>query len=240
VAVWSPYTHGLTWPQNRLEARSQERLAVLVRPHLHPDEAIVAILSGLYQLPTWLARFAPEALAVTNQRLFVLRQGSKILLRSMKILGISPRDSLEVEWDRLARFTALKSERALREIPIPAFAVERLRRHKAAQNERRLQIGTGWHDLDLVCARGDGLPFDPDAFSHGFARIARSVGLAGVRLHDLRHAVATMLAKSTPAYVTSKLLGHSSVHFTANTYQHADEESVERALAGLEKAFRDS
>jgi hypothetical protein len=103
VAVWSPYTHGLTWPQNRLAARSQERLAALVRPHLHSDEAIVAILSGLYQLPTWLARFAPEALAVTNQRLFVLRQGSKFLLRSMKILGISPRDSLEVEWDRLAR-----------------------------------------------------------------------------------------------------------------------------------------
>jgi hypothetical protein len=73
--------------------------------------------------------------------------------------------------------------------------------------------------------------------THGFARIARSVGLARVRLHDLRHAVATTLVKSTPAYVTSKLLGHSSVHFTANTYQHADEESLERALAGLEEAF---
>jgi integrase len=50
--------------------------------------------------------------------------------------------------------------------------------------------------------------------------------------------VATALAKAgTPAYVTSKVLGHSSVHFTANTYQHADEETVDRALAGLEEAF---
>jgi hypothetical protein len=103
MADWSPDTYGLPWPQNRLEARSQERLAALVRPHLHSDEAIVAILSGLCQLPTWLARFAPEALAVTSQRLFVIRQGNKILLRSMKILGTSPRDSLEVEWDRFAR-----------------------------------------------------------------------------------------------------------------------------------------
>jgi hypothetical protein len=103
MADWSPYTYGLTWPQNRLEASSQKRLAALVRPHLHPDEAIVAILSGLYQLPTWLARFAPEALAVTSQRLFVIQQGNIISLRSMKILGISHRDGLKVEWDRFAR-----------------------------------------------------------------------------------------------------------------------------------------
>jgi hypothetical protein len=79
---------------------------------------------------------------------------------------------------------------------------------------------------------------DPDAFSHGFARIAKAAGLEGVRLHDARHGVATMLAKAgTPAYVTSKVLGHSSVHFTANTYTHADEEMVDRALAGLEQLF---
>jgi len=60
-------------------------------------------------------------------------------------------------------------------------------------------------------------------------------------LHDCRHGVATALAKAgTPAYVTSKVLGHSSVHFTANVYQHADEETVDRALAGLETAFADA
>jgi integrase len=62
--------------------------------------------------------------------------------------------------------------------------------------------------------------------------------MGGIRLHDLRHGVATALAKAgTPAYVTSKVLGHSSVHFTANVYQHADEETIDRALAGLEAAF---
>jgi hypothetical protein len=33
------------------------------------------------------------------------------------------------------------------------------------------------------------------------------------------------------------VLGHASPYFTAATYQHADDESVERALAGLEAAF---
>jgi integrase len=138
---------------------------------------------------------------------------------------------------RLA-FVPPKTEKARREIPLPRFAVERLRAHKAEHARRCLALGAGWSDLDLVCERGNGAPLDPDAFTHGFARIARAAGLAGVRLHDCRHGVATALAKTgTPAYVTSKVLGHSSVHFTANVYQHADEETVDRALAGLEKAF---
>jgi integrase len=49
-------------------------------------------------------------------------------------------------------------------------------------------------------------------------------------LAELRYGVATMLAQSgTPAYVTSKVLGHSSVHFTAHAYQHADEEAARRS-----------
>jgi integrase len=135
-------------------------------------------------------------------------------------------------------FVPPKTDKSRREIPLPAFAVERLRTHKAEQARRRLSLGVGWSDLDLVCERGDGGALDPDAFTHGFARIAKAAGLEGVRLHDCRHGVATALAKAgTPAYVNSKVLGHSSVHFTANTYQHADEETVDRALAGLEDAF---
>jgi integrase len=135
-------------------------------------------------------------------------------------------------------FVPPKTDRARREIPLPAFAVERLRAHKTDQARRRLMLGVEWSDHDLVCERGDGAPVDPDSFTHAFARIAKATGLEGVRLHDCRHGVATALAKQgVPAYVTSKVLGHSSVHFTANVYQHADEETVDRALAGLEEAF---
>jgi integrase len=135
-------------------------------------------------------------------------------------------------------FTPPKTPRAVRQVPLPAFVVERLRRHKADQAARRLVLGAAWADFDLVSERGDGRPLDPDALSHGFVRLARAAGLDGVRLHDLRHGVATMLAKArTPAYVTSKVLGHSSPAFTASVYQHADDESVERALRGIEDAL---
>jgi len=135
-------------------------------------------------------------------------------------------------------FVPPKTERARRWVPLPAFAIERLRFHRVEQARRRLWLGQAWHERDLVCERGDGAPMDPDALSHGFARVAASIGLEGVRLHDCRHGVATALAKSgTPAIVTSKILGHSSVGFTESVYQHPDEEMVERAMRGLEQAF---
>jgi integrase len=143
-----------------------------------------------------------------------------------------------VDTPRGLAFAPPKTKQSVRPVPIPAFAVERLRAHKADQARRRLALGEDWSDLDLVCDRGDGRPLDPMSFTHGFARIADKVGLGKVRLHDLRHAIGTSLAKSgTPLTVTSRLLGHTSTAFTAQVYQHADEEMIERAARGLEDAF---
>ena len=131
-----------------------------------------------------------------------------------------------------------KTPRAHRQIPVPKFAVERLRAHRREQAARRLALGPAWGGLDLVCEQGDGRPVSPGAYTKGFFRLAERAGFAGVRLHDLRHGVATALAKSgTPAGVTSKMLGHASVSFTIQTYDHPDEEMVDRAAQGLEEAF---
>lgn len=134
----------------------------------------------------------------------------------------------------------LKTDRSQRTIPLQGFVVERLRRHRAEQAERRLLLGTAWSwgDVGLVCERGDGAPADPDALTHAFARFATEVGVPGARLHDCRHGVGQTLAKNgTSAEVTSKFLGHSSVAFTASVYLHPDEEQLERAARGLGEAF---
>jgi integrase len=131
-----------------------------------------------------------------------------------------------------------KTSAAVRVIPLPKRAVVRLRAHKVEQAQRRLRLGVGWHDWDLVCERGDGAPSDPSSFSHAFARIADHVGLGDVRLHDLRHAYATQMARAgTPAFVTAAILGHSSPAFTQATYQHADHGMLEAATRSVEDAF---
>ena len=67
---------------------------------------------------------------------------------------------------------------------------------------------------------------------------AARAGMPRVRLHDLRHAVATAMAKSGASpLATSRMLGHASVAFTQSVYQHADDAMVEWAARGLAEAF---
>ena len=135
-------------------------------------------------------------------------------------------------------YASPKTPRAVRSIPIPGWMTEALRRHRAEQAQRLLALGIRVGDQHPVADRGDGEPLDPSTFTHAVSRIATAAGLEGVRLHDLRHAVATILAAtgSSPA-ITSKILGHASVAFTLQTYTHPDEEELDRAAAAFERAL---
>jgi integrase len=79
-----------------------------------------------------------------------------------------------------------KTERGRRAVPIPAFLVEILREHRREQNERRIALGPGWADHDLIVEAGNGSPLDPDNLGDAFRRARARAGVTEVRLHDLR------------------------------------------------------
>jgi integrase len=117
----------------------------------------------------------------------------------------------------------VKTDRSRRTITLPPFVVDRLRSWRKEQSERRLRLGAHWDGTwDLICDRGDGGPLDPDAYSHAVKRLLVVAKLpTETRLHDLRHAVATLLLEAGhDTAVASAVLGHSSPAFTAATYQH--------------------
>lgn len=132
-----------------------------------------------------------------------------------------------------------KTQRARREISVPAFVTARLRSYRQEQNERRLSLGAEWTDLDLVCDRGDGLPLYPDAMTRAFRRLAREAGLSpATRLHDLRHAFATMmLSGGVHPAITSAVLGHASASFTMLTYQHVLDGMTDQAATVIDEAL---
>jgi integrase len=138
-----------------------------------------------------------------------------------------------------AEFLDCKTDRSRRELVLLPAVVERLRRYRAEQLERRLLLGEGWYDLDLVCDRGDGMWLTPDGFTDAFKRFARATGLPPeTRLHDCRHAVATaMLAKGVHPAIASAVLGHSSPAFTMSVYQHVTDGMTEQAAVALEAAL---
>jgi integrase len=151
-------------------------------------------------------------------------------------------------WDgRTVEFTALKTKRSRRVVQLPGFALERIRRHRREQLNRRTALGTKWRDpLDglgrpvaLVCDRGDGFFIYPDSFTSAFKRFVIEAGLhPTTRIHDVRHAVATELGRrGVQPVIVSAVLGHASPAFTIAVYQHACQEGRSEAATALEAAL---
>jgi integrase len=76
-------------------------------------------------------------------------------------------------------------------------------------------------DDELVFARLDGQPLQPEHVSRAFERAVRRLGFPIIRLHDLRHTWATLaLAAGVDVKVVSERLGHASATITWDIYQH--------------------
>jgi len=134
-----------------------------------------------------------------------------------------------------------KTDRSRREVTLLPEVAERLRRWRTEQTERRLRLGPAWVDTGFVCDRGDGGPLDPDSFSTGFKRIARRAGLpAGVRPHDLRHGVATMmLAQGVHPAIASASARPFLPAFTMSQYQHVPRRHDRRGGRRHRECLRD-
>jgi integrase len=71
----------------------------------------------------------------------------------------------------------------------------------------------------IVHMNGSKEPYRPDVFSQKFKRFIARNHLKKIRFHDIRHTFATqMLASGVPAKVIQKILGHSEISTTLDTY----------------------
>lgn len=112
-----------------------------------------------------------------------------------------------------------------RAVPISADAVSALRAHRwTTDPEAPVFLGP---------RTGKRLP--PDTVSHAFPRLLRRAGLRPMRVHDLRHGVATtMLAAGVPMRVIAEQLGHANPATTAKLYAHVIPESQRAAIGALD------
>src|SRR5262249_43325806 len=116
-----------------------------------------------------------------------------------------------------------KTDASRRPIALGASSVDALKHHKARQSERRLLLGPEWISErgDLVFDRGDGGAIYPDSRDTAFRRTVVRLGLPGIRVHDLRHTMATLaLADGLHPKVVQERLGHSSIAMTLDRYSH--------------------
>jgi len=117
-----------------------------------------------------------------------------------------------------------KSETSRREIPVPAFLMERL--------VRRYETGGG--PDGFVFPGKNGRVFDPRTMQQRLERLARKAGIRGVHMHTLRHSFATRcLEQNIGVETLSDFLGHSSPEITWRYYAHCTWEHKAESIGRL-------
>lgn len=130
-----------------------------------------------------------------------------------------------------------KTRRGARELPLDDELAAALRALSARQAAERLAAGPAYGDSGFVVVDELGRPPRPEAYSDGFARLARQAGCPPIRLHDARHtSVTIMRALGIADHVVAAWHGHDETVMRATyTHTYTDElrAAAERRAAGL-------
>ncbi|MFC1907214.1 tyrosine-type recombinase/integrase [Chloroflexota bacterium] len=108
-----------------------------------------------------------------------------------------------------------KTAKSRRSVALSPATVQVLREYKEKQESEMLHAGKLLQEDTLL------FPWPPDTVTHAWVKLARRIGLKGVRFHDLRHSHASLLLRQNvhPAIVQQRL-GHASISTTIDVYSH--------------------
>jgi integrase len=132
---------------------------------------------------------------------------------------------------------------AARRVSLDPSSLATLRAHRARAVERAAVVGVALPESAFVFSDdGDGSAWwYPDSVSRASGRVCRRAGVNGVRLHDLRHYVATrLLAAGVDVRTVAGRLGHRNAATTLNVYSHFLAEADQEAANVLGRIFDDA
>ena len=120
----------------------------------------------------------------------------------------------------MPRVMPTKTRRA-RHIALDQATVDELAAHQVCADQRAVERGFSLVADAFVFSRdlAGRKPFRPDVVTRSFRRVAQRAGLETVRLHDLRHYVATqLLTAGIDVRTVAGRLGHAHPSTTLNVY----------------------
>jgi integrase len=133
--------------------------------------------------------------------------------------------------------TTTPKARSQRQLLLAEATVGVLRDHLERQEAERLAAGVAWVDSGYVFVDEAGVPLLPQRLTKTFASAIARVDVPKIRLHDVRHTMATSaLEAGVHPKVVQEQLGHATIAVTMDTYSHVPQavrrESTAR-IAGL-------
>lgn len=132
---------------------------------------------------------------------------------------------------------------ASRRVSLDGTTIDALQAHRERASDRATMCGIELPAGAFVfSAEVDGsVSWHPDSASRSFTRLCRRAGIKGVRLHDLRHYVATrLLSSGVDVRTVAGRLGHRNAATTLNVYSHFLVESDREAADVLGRLFDDA
>jgi integrase len=115
-----------------------------------------------------------------------------------------------------------KTKTGRRTVYLSGRTIEALGQQRVRQKADQKLVGSAWENSGLVFTTTTGGLLHPRNVLRDFQIALDRANLPKVRLHDLRHTVATLLLhEGAHPKVVQELLGHANVAITLNTYSHA-------------------
>jgi integrase len=136
-------------------------------------------------------------------------------------------------------FNLPKTAKGRRRIRLTPEAIEALKKHRIAQHQKRLQLGSEWRDHGLVFCSSVGTPMGPDNFiKRQYKPLLRRAELPYIRFHDLRHTFASLMMPNVQnPQIVQEMLGHSRISTTLDIYSHLSQDVQEEAVGRLGALF---
>lgn len=169
-----------------------------------------------------------------------LRQGERLGLRwsDVQIDGTNPKLLIRNTLSRVKNqglvLEDVKTKSSNRDIPLPIEVAQLLIEHRRNQIKQRLLCGEKWIDSDHVFTTTNGSPVDPANDRKAWIDLLKIANVKFLKLHAARHTAATiLLGLGNELLVISKILGHSSIHTTAEFYAHVQDTTKLAALVSF-------
>ncbi len=128
-----------------------------------------------------------------------------------------------------------KSDASDAVVPLPKITRTVLLEHQGHQTKVRDDAGELWTDHELVFTTSIGTPIEPRNLNTHWEVIRAQAGLPGVRLHDLRHTVVSLLLEpGTPPHVVQAIARHADLDVTMKIYAHTNLDTMRQALDNID------
>jgi len=131
-----------------------------------------------------------------------------------------------------------KSESGYREIPMLPSMVSILEKHYAQQENEKKAAGSAYNRSDLVFCSKVGTYIEPSRINTTLKKLLNYARMDHINFHALRHTFATRaLENGVSAKVVQKILGHTDVALTLNTYTHVLKETLHDQIQKMDDIF---